>query len=303
MVCADGEAFAMTEDVESAYDVCEGIVRACARNFSYAIGLLPADKRRGMSAIYALARRIDDIGDGGLPAAKKVSMLDEARASLPGRHAPDPHDPVLVALADASERFNLPLDAFDDLIDGVRSDVRAIVSYETPEELVHYCRQVAGSIGRLAAAVFGSHNEAAANNLADDLGVALQLTNILRDVLEDREHGRVYLPGTELDRFGCPPDPLAAGTEAFTRLMRFQTARNRKWYARARGLTHLLEPRESACVTAMTSVYERILERIERDPKQVLRGPVGLTSFEKARIAVVALAHIADGAPSVAMAR
>ena len=172
--------------------------------------------------MYAFARRIDDIGDGTLPAAEKLAALGQARASVtalaeaqpaqgvaagPPRHG----DPVLLALADAASRFPIPVAAFGELIDGCEADVRG-TSYATFEDLRHYCRCVAGSIGRLSLGVFGTPDVAAAAPLADALGVALQLTNILRDIREDYSNGRVYLPAEDFERFGAtlPPDGLTS---------------------------------------------------------------------------------------------
>jgi phytoene synthase len=131
----------MTVDVEEAYDAREEIVRTQARNFSYGISALTADKRRALSAVYAFARRVDDVGDGELPTEERLRLLARAAANLPWRRSPDPLDQVLAALADANERFALPRDPFDDLIDGVRSDVRPAVFFVTTAELVLYCRR------------------------------------------------------------------------------------------------------------------------------------------------------------------
>ena len=209
-------------DVLAAYRHCEEITTSQARNFSYGIRLLPPPKRRALSAVYAFARRIDDIGDGDLPAAQKLAALGQARASvdrLAGRGSTRPGpddpalraDPVLVALADAGHRFPIPLQAFGELIDGCEADVRG-TSYATFEDLRHYCRCVAGSIGRLSLGVFGTPDVSTAEPLADALGVALQLTNILRDIREDYRSGRVYLPAEDFDRFGAALRPNGSGS-------------------------------------------------------------------------------------------
>jgi phytoene synthase len=210
-----------------AYDRCEAITRRQAANFYYGIRLLPHERRRAMCAAYAFARRIDDIGDGDLDRDQKLCLLDEAAARLSeleraGSSAVSSGDAVLVALADAHARFSLPAGALGDLIEGVRMDVNG-VSYERFEDLVLYCRRVAGAIGRVCLAIFGMPERrgggaddrlaeagppadaarvAEAGQLADDLGVALQLTNILRDVREDAGNGRAYLPLEDLRRFG-----------------------------------------------------------------------------------------------------
>ena len=194
-------------DVAAAYRHCEEITWSQARNFSYGIRLLPPDKRRALAAVYAFARRIDDIGDGTLPPADKLSALSEARASImtvahggsPGTDTDGSADLVLVALADTGRRFPVPLEAFGELIDGCEADVRG-TTYTTFDDLRVYCRCVAGSIGRLSLGVFGTRDVATAAPLADALGVALQLTNILRDIREDYQDGRVYLPDEDFKR-------------------------------------------------------------------------------------------------------
>src|SRR5205085_1238251 len=145
-----------------------------------------------------------------------------------------PHEPVLVALNDAAARMNLPLEAFDELIDGCRADVLG-TRYRTFDELHGYCRCVAGSIGRLSLAVFGTASVARDAKLADALGVALQLTNILRDVLEDRRDGRVYLPTEDLERFGCTlavdeSGRLVDDEDALIALLQYQGMRAEEWY-------------------------------------------------------------------------
>src|SRR6266567_8054139 len=175
----------MTGDIDAAYALCEQITREQARNFSWGIRLLPAPKRRALSAVYAVARRIDDIGDGDLPAPEKLRQLAIARAgsTAPSEH---PDDPVFLALDDAARRLPIPLDAFGELVDGCEMDVTGR-SYDDLDQLVEYCRCVAGSIGRLSLGVFNPRSAGAgtagagAAELADALGVALQLTNILRD--------------------------------------------------------------------------------------------------------------------------
>src|SRR5579884_2365005 len=137
----------MTADVLTAYRHCEQVTSSQARNFSYGIRLLPPDKRRALSAVYAFARRIDDIGDGTLPAADKLAALAEARAAtaaLASGAPPPAGDPVLVAVGDAARRFPIPVEAFGEIIEGCEADVRG-TSYATFDELLHYCRCVAGS--------------------------------------------------------------------------------------------------------------------------------------------------------------
>ena len=298
-------------DVSAAYRHCEEITRTQARNFSYGIRLLPPAKRRALSAVYAFARRIDDIGDGDLPADEKLAALGQARAEVdklaeetqsparaePGQADPvhqDPlhQDPVLIALGDAGRRFPIPLAAFGELIDGCEADVRG-TNYATWDDLHHYCRCVAGSIGRLSLGVFGTPDVATAAPLADALGVALQLTNILRDIREDYGTGRVYLPAEDFRRFGAelrggPGGP--AGDPKLVELVVFEADRARDWYARGLRLMPMLDRRSAACTGAMAGIYYRLLQSISASPDAVLRRRVSLSAGQKATVAAKALA-------------
>ena len=276
-------------EVEHAYRACEDITRVAAANFYYGIRLLPRDKRRAMSAVYAFARRVDDIGDGSDEGSAKLAALEAQRAilaSVADGGVAQAEDPVAVALTDARRRFDLPLDALELLIEGVELDVRD-TEYETFDELVVYCRDVAGSIGRLCLAIFmgGEMNGHAA--LADDLGVAMQLTNILRDVREDYERGRIYLPAEDLRRFECSNFP-----ELSPELIRFEAERAADWFERGLLLVDVLDARSASCVLAMTGIYRRILERIAREPDEILHRRISLPPWEKAWLAARSLAGV-----------
>jgi 15-cis-phytoene synthase len=280
-------------DVDTAYRDCERITRRAAANFFYGIRLLPREKRRAMSAVYAFARCIDDIGDGDLdPAGKLEALAAERRrlALLSGPGLNGHRDPVLVALAHAQARFELPLEALEHLIDGVEQDVSG-TTYETFDELVAYCRCVAGSIGRLCLAIFGDSGSVEAPELADDLGVAMQLTNILRDVREDEANGRVYLPAEDRRAFGCE-DLDTAAPEALAELVGFEAGRAREWFDRGLGLVDGLDARSASCVLAMTGIYRSILDRIAREPTAVMRRRISLPPWEKAWVAARSLAGV-----------
>src|SRR5262249_38194352 len=294
----------MATDVRAAYRRCEEITWSQARNFSYGIRLLPPAKRQALAAVYAFARRIDDIGDGTLPAPEKLVKLEEARAGLSaliaggavrGQEEAGGGDDVLVALADAATRFDLPLAAFGELIDGCADDVRG-VSYVTFDDLLHYCRCVAGSIGRLSLGVFGTSEPDTAVPLADSLGVALQLTNLLRDIREDYASGGVYLPADDLARFGCALDADPAthpGQRELTALVEFEADRARSWYAKGLALMPLLDRRSAASAGAMAGIYFRLLEHIAASPAAVLTHRVSLSAREKAGVAGKSLAGAA----------
>ena len=274
-------------NLDEAYRECERITWTQARNFAYGIRLLPAHKRRGLAVIYAFARRIDDIGDGTMPPEDKIAALEGARLALGDLAAASAEDPVLLALADVQQSFPVPIQAFGELIDGCIADVRG-TSYGTFEDLLHYCRCVAGSIGRLSLGIYGTSGDAElAVRLADSLGVALQLTNILRDIREDYQNGRVYLPSEDLAKFGVD---LGATSPQFSQLVEFEVERARDWYATGMGLLPMLDWRSAACTGAMAGIYRRLLERIAAQPAEVLRGRMSLSTGEKAVVAVKALA-------------
>src|ERR1700733_3356278 len=293
-------------DVAAAYRHCEEITWSQARNFSYGIRLLPPDKRRALAAVYPSPRRIDDIGDGTMLAADKLAALAAARASImavaggsapatpgtPGSEAAGGGDPVLVALDDAGRRFPIPLEAFGELIDGCEADVRG-TSYTTFEDLRIYCRCVAGSIGRLSLGVFGTRDVATAAPLADALGVALQLTNILRDIREDYRDGRIYLPDEDFKRFGTELRPDGSGWPAadpkLVDLVVFETERARDWYSRGLRLMPMLDRRSAACTGAMAGIYYRLLQSIAAAPELVLQRRVSLSPGQKAMVAVRSL--------------
>jgi phytoene synthase len=290
-------------DLTEAYRECERITWSQARNFAYGIRLLPPAKRRGLAVIYAFARRIDDIGDGALPSERKIADLESARqavlnldgASLDGASLDGASldgngqdDPVLLALADVKRSFPVPMEAFGELIDGCVADVRG-TRYETFEDLHYYCRCVAGSVGRLSLGIFGTgHDLEEAARLADSLGVALQLTNILRDIREDHQNGRIYLPAEDLAKFDVDLD--APNPAQFTRLVEFEAERARDWYATGWQLLPMLDRRSAACTGAMAGIYRQLLERIAAHPGAVLNRRVSLSTGEKAMVAVRALA-------------
>jgi phytoene synthase len=281
-------------EVAAAYADCERIMVAAAKNFSYGIRLLAPDKRGALAAVYALARRIDDIGDGVLPPDEKLRLLDDARLDIKAIGGPT-SDPVLLALGDAAARLPIPVPAFLELVEGCELDVRG-AHYETFPDLLHYCRCVAGSIGRLSTGVFEATDPAAAEPLADALGVALQLTNILRDVREDLGNGRVYLPQEELDAAGVVLRLDDAGNVVddggrVSTLIREQAARAEKWYAEGLQLLPMLDRRSAACCAAMAGIYHRLLGRIAREPQAVLTQRISLPAWEKAYLAARSLAR------------
>ena len=290
----------MTTSLDAAYAECERITTTEARNFAWGIKLLPAPKRRALSAVYAFARRIDDIGDGDLPPADKLARLAEAREQVTAAEPPA-DDPVLQALFDAATHFPVPLDAFVELVHGCELDVLG-TRYRTFDEVLGYCRDVAGSIGRLSLGVFappqladaGDEVRATASGYADTLGLALQITNILRDVREDLGNGRVYLPQDDLDLFGCtlhllPDGSLDPQDGALAEVVRFEAARAAGLYDEGYRLLPLLDHRSRACCEAMAGIYRELLTRLANNPRQMMTGRASLPGATKLRIALTAL--------------
>jgi 15-cis-phytoene synthase len=274
---------------------CEQITREAAANFYYGIRLLPRDKRWAMSAVYAFARRVDDIGDDGelTPERQRAALAGE-RAMIAAIAADRPTpagDPVGVALAWAAGRYRLPLEALEFLVEGVEFDVEGR-AYESFDDLVAYCRRVAGAVGRLCVAIFADGEVTPeVDALADDLGIAMQLTNITRDVREDAEMGRVYLPTEDLERFGATITPgTAPSGPGWPALIAFEADRAAQWFDRGLRLCDHLDARSAACVLAMTGIYRTVLARIAADPTQVLQTRVSLTGWEKAWVAARSLA-------------
>ena len=275
-----------------AFEECLQITRQEAKNFYYGIRLLRPPKRQAMAALYALARRIDDIGDGSDTPEAKQMQLGKLRRQLDNLAAcPElARDPVLAGVAHAANRFPIPIAAFGEIIAGCEQDTDGFV-YETIDDTVRYCRLVAGSVGRLSLGVFGSSDWEVDSALADDLGVALQLTNILRDITEDAQMGRVYLPREDLERFGCAAD-LSGPRPAVAKLVLFEAERAQQWFARGFELLGRLDRRSRACVSAMSGIYFRLLTHICRQPDAVLDRRVSVPTSEKAWVAAKSLAGL-----------
>jgi phytoene synthase len=265
--------------VEQAYAEVQKITRARARNFAYGIMLLTKPKRRAISAIYAFAREVDDIADDpALEDGAKRHRLEELRTRIDGEPF---DDAMLMALADARSRYSIPREALHDLIDGGLQDTEQ-TRYATFDDLRSYCRRVAGAVGVACVAVYGADEP----RRAETLGIALQLINIIRDVREDWQLGRVYLPQDELASFGVSEDDIADGrcTAEWRALMAHQAARARQHLAAGRTLLPLLDRRSAACVAAFANLYAATLDRIEERGFDVFGGPPRLSALTKIRI-------------------
>lgn len=274
--------------LSASYARCEQISRTSAANFYPAFLVLPRERRRAMYALYAFNRLTDDIADDAGPIDDRKRSLAAWRQQLDASLAGADH-PVLTALADVARRFAIPRQYLHAVIDGCASDLEA-KPFPTFAALYRYCYSVASAVGLACIHIWGFRG-ADAPAYAESAGIALQLTNILRDIREDRERGRVYLPVEDIARFGCDPirvcdDPTCA---AFVELMRFQADRAKRYYDHARGLSGRLDPAGRAIYSVLLGTYRRLLERIELARYDVLTARVTVPRREKLALMARAL--------------
>ena len=286
-------------DLELAYKECRSITRREAKNFYYAFLTLPAARRRAIYVAYAFCRHCDDSVDRVASTEEKLSTLAQLRGELDRTYQGRASEPVFIALGDVAQRYDIPQEYFEGVLSGVQSDL-VTTRYQDFEELRQYCYQVASVVGLICLQIFG-YSDAAAKQHAIDLGLAMQLTNIARDVQEDLELGRVYLPQDEMVRFGYSEAELQAGVvnESFTELMRFQTQRARGYFRSGFQLLPYLSPRSRACPAVLGQLYSRVLTRIEASGFDVLHQRISLSKLEKTRVtAQTWLASVLPLAPS-----
>lgn len=269
----------------SSYETCRRVARRSAKNFYYSFLVLPREKRRAMCALYAFSRQTDDLGDNPQPVDVRRAALAAWRRSLDRAISGTFDLPIFPALADTVARYRLPPRYLHELIDGVEMDLDRN-RYETFEELSGYCYKVASVVGLCCIHIWGFSDERAFEP-AIRCGVAMQLTNILRDLKEDAARGRVYLPQEDLERFGYSADDLRRGVvdRRLRELMRFEVSRAEGLYAEAAELEHWLSPDGRAVFGAMTHIYRGLLDEIKRADGDVFGRRIRLTTWRKLRIA------------------
>ena len=276
-------------ELDLAYAECRDITRREAKNFYYAFVTLPPDKRKAIYAAYAFCRHCDDSVDEAGSLQAKTTALAELQSSLDHAYGGQPESPVFMALSDTADRYSIPHEYFSEIIKGVESDL-VKTRYTNFEELREYCYRVASVVGLVCIQIFQYHDEAA-RKYAVDLGLAMQLTNIMRDVRQDWEMGRVYLPQDEMARFGYTEEQLGAKVhnEAFVQLLKFHGERARSYFRNGFQLLPYLSRRCRACPAALGAIYSRVLDRIEGSGYDVLgEQRIALSGGEKARIAAKA---------------
>jgi len=272
----------VTPSLDQSYRHCRSIARRRAKNFYYAFLLLPRDQRNSMCAIYAFMRYCDDLSDE--PGASR-EPLDRWRIALDHALAGqyDGH-PTLPAFHDTVKRYQIPPEYFHEMIDGVSSDLQPR-RIRTFDELYRYCYQVASVVGLTTIHIFGFDSPAALP-LAEKCGIAFQLTNILRDVREDLNRGRIYLPNEDLKRFAVSPDNLKS--PEFIDLMRFEAARAREYYKKSQPLLGMVHARSRPSLWALIEIYSRLLAKIEASNYDVLSRRIALSPLEKSWIVLLA---------------
>ncbi len=284
--------------LRAAYGVCRHIARSAAKNFYYGFLVLPAPKRNALSAVYAFMRHADDISDDpSIPAEQRREKLDGWINALRRVVAGEPtDDPVLFALADSQKSYKIPIDLLEKLVYGTAMDLPRLgaaakplagtgiapLQYDTFDQLYDYCYHVASVVGLICIRIFG-YRDPRAENLAEQTGVAFQLTNIIRDVKEDAEMGRVYLPREDLARFGIEARSLTNGT-AFASLrpvLEFEAERAREFYRAADELLPLVDEESQPALWTLVEIYRRLLKKIAAHNYDVFSERVRLSTAEK----------------------
>lgn len=302
------QPFSPTESqLAVAYSVCRGITRTAARNFYYAFIALPKPKRQALCAVYAFMRRCDDITDDeSVPFQERRQKLYAWLDAFHRAHAGHPtDDPILLALTDTQRRFAIPVGLLDELAFGTAQDVeqvlqeqwetqtgtgtaakeKGLIQYQTFEELRQYCYGVASVVGLVCIRIFG-YNDPAAEPLAERCGLAFQLTNIIRDVKEDAQVGRIYLPQEDLAKFGiAAPEFLSAmDPSRFVQLLSMEADRARECYAAGEQLIPYIDEDSQPALWVLVTIYRRLLEKIAASNYDVFNGKISLSTREKLTI-------------------
>jgi phytoene synthase len=272
-------------DIREAQRYCERLARREAKNFYWGFISLPHDQRMAIYALYGFARLVDDEADD--PSREhRAERMDLHRERISALMHGIYDDPITRVLADAVSRFSIPERELQKLVDGCAMDLLR-VRYDTWDELRVYCDAVASVVGRMCVRIFGFDSNRALQ-YADDLGLALQLTNILRDVREDAELGRIYLPQEDFARFGATSSELFRAVPGpwWDELVMFEVERAQALFDSGYRVLNHIPRRSAACVQTMAGIYHRLLTKIARDPRLPLRGRASLTRSEKIGVLV-----------------
>ncbi len=288
------------QQLSHAYAVCRGVARRAAKNFYYGFLVLPSEKRNALCAVYAFMRHADDISDDPtLEVAQRKQKLGEWLESARRVFAAQPtDDPVLMALADAQMKFRIPVDLFEKLVYGTSLDLEIPqVSSDSPailcttfDDLKQYCYYVASVVGLVCIHIFG-YEDKKAEILAEDCGLAFQLTNIIRDVKEDAGMGRIYIPEVDLGLVGLhaadfTPAALAdaAAAQHLRPALEYEADRARKFYESGKWLIELVNEDSRGALWVLVEIYSRLLKKITERKYDVFTERVSLSTWEKLRV-------------------
>ena len=271
-------------DLESAYEACRTITRREAKNFYYAFLTLPAAKRRAIYAAYAFCRLCDDSVDEETSADAKLKALSDLQANLDNTYSGSASSPVYVALADVARNYKIPQAYFQEIILGVESDL-VKDHFQNFDELKDYCYRVASVVGLICLQIFG-YKDDDAKEYAVEMGLAMQLTNILRDLKEDSGRDRIYIPLEDMARFGYTEDELSRGVvnNAFRALMEFETERARDLFNKGLALVDTLDGQLKIDVALFSQGGMKVLDAIERQGYDVLGRRPTLSRAAKVRL-------------------
>ncbi|MFO0958705.1 MAG: phytoene/squalene synthase family protein [Isosphaeraceae bacterium] len=282
----------MRSPLDLSYAYCRDLSRREARNFYYSFLVLPPERRRSMCALYAFMRHTDDLADGPGKPEEKRAAIDRWRADLAATLAGHPADwPGFAALADTVTRHAVPGRHLHEVIDGVLMDLEPR-PFPTFDDLRGYCYRVASAVGLCCIHIWGYRSEGGrAESMAEACGIALQLTNILRDLREDAQAGRIYLPREDLDRFGVADDDLTAErpSPAVRALLEFEGKRAYDYYGKAAPLIRLVAPVGRPVLRAIVGIYRALLDEIARRDYDVMAGRIALPGWRKTAITLRAL--------------
>jgi len=289
----------VSDQLSHAYAVCRGIARRSAKNFYYGFLALPSEKRNALCAVYAFMRHADDLSDDQQASLEqKRQRLNEWLQATNAVFAGQPtDDPVLMALADAQKHFAIPPELFEKLVHGTSMDLdiqtqgpMPAVLCRTFDDLKQYCYYVASVVGLVCIRIFG-YEDKKAEFLAEDCGLAFQLTNIIRDVKEDAGMGRIYIPEEDLQRFSVSPERFSAAelssptaSPAWQPLLEYEADRARRYYESAKWLMELIHEDSRAALWVLVEIYSRLLKKIAARNYDVFTERVSLTLWEKLKV-------------------
>ncbi len=271
----------MKPDLATSYKECEKLVKSQSTSFYLASKTLPPNKRKAIYAIYAFCRLCDDIVDNDNKPSDKRLALNEFRSSLEQITKFAYTNPITLAVKDVINTYKIPAGYFEDLILGMESDID-YVRFNSFAELKLYCYRVASTVGLMCLNIFG-YKDDICKELAKDLGIAMQLTNIIRDIKEDFELNRVYLPKEDLDNSGYTYDDLKNGNinENFDKLIKTQIARAEKYFSKSKPLKHLVDKDSQRCLELIAEVYIRLLKQMDKKPSLLLKQRTKLAFMNK----------------------